>query len=157
MYYPGAVENSATLRDLPPVLRDVSRAVRRGAARERDVEPLPATEVELLRIIVHRPGVSPGRLAVETGMKPSNVSAALRHLSELGLVVRESDPDDRRAARLRPTAKALENARLIEEGRARFLDETLARLSDEHQEALVRAVPALRALERALRERAGGR
>ncbi|MEW9551998.1 MarR family winged helix-turn-helix transcriptional regulator [Nonomuraea sp. NPDC050783] len=145
----------ANLGDLPAVLRDVSRAVRRGAARDPGVEPLPASEVELLRIIVHRPGVSPGRLASEAGMKPSNVSAALRHLVERGLVSRESDPDDRRAARLRPTARALANARLIEESRSRFLTDTLATLPAEHREALVRAVPALRALAAALRDRTG--
>lgn len=57
-------------------------------------------------MIVHEPGTVPGHLAAVTGMRPSNVSTVLRHLTELGMIERETDPADRRSSRIMPTHKA---------------------------------------------------
>ncbi|MBE3015739.1 MarR family transcriptional regulator [Microbispora sp. NEAU-D428] len=147
------MDRLAVLRDLMPALRDTSRTLLRTGVVRSGLEPLPASEADMIRAIVREPGVSPGRLAAELQMKPSNVSTALRHLAELGLVQRESDSADRRAGRVLPTPKAVAGSRRIEETWAKVLDEVLAELPDHQAQALLDAVPALRALERALRTR----
>ncbi|SEG55111.1 DNA-binding transcriptional regulator, MarR family [Thermomonospora echinospora] len=151
------MDRHSALRELAPLLREISRTLLRVGPTRAGIDPLPASEADMLRLIVRSPGVSPGRLAAEMHMKPSNVSAALRHLTDLGLIVRETDPADRRTWRVLPTPRAVENARRIEDARARMLDEVLGELPPDHAEALLRAVPALQALERALRTREGGR
>lgn len=153
------MHRSSELRELAPVLRDLNRLLLRTGPRQAGIAPLPPSEADLLRLIVHQPGLSPGRLAAAMQMKPSNVSAALRHLAELGLVSRQVDPADRRSGRVLPTDRAVENARRIEDARARMLEEALGDLAPHQVEAILRAVPALRALERALHartERAAG-
>ncbi|GIH78916.1 MarR family winged helix-turn-helix transcriptional regulator [Planobispora longispora] len=147
------MEETSALRALGSVLRDLNRDLVRAGRRIAGVAPLPETETDIVRLVVRRPGVSPGQIAAELRMQPSNVSAALRHLTAAGLVTRESDPMDRRATRVRPTPQAVENARLMEEARAGLLHEALNDLAAEHQETLLHAIPSLRALENALRDR----
>lgn len=106
-----------------------------------------------MRVIVREPGVSPGRRPTEMHMKPSNVGTALRRLAEQDVISRESDPVDLRAIRVLPTPPAVENARRIEDTWARMLDEVLDDLDPNHAQALLQALPALRALEAALRTR----
>ncbi|GAA3153054.1 MarR family transcriptional regulator [Planomonospora alba] len=146
------MDDTLTLRSLGTVLRDLNRTLVRRGKRAAGIEPLPETEAGIVRLVVHRPGASPGQIAAELGMQPSNVSAALRRLAEAGLVTRESDPVDRRATRVLPTSRAVENARLLEEARAELLAAALDGLTAEHREALLRAIPSLGALERALRD-----
>jgi DNA-binding MarR family transcriptional regulator len=86
-------------------------------------------------------------------MKPGDVSTALRHLAEQDLISRECDPVDRRATRVLPTPRAVENARRIEDTWAHMPDEVLDDLDPDHAQALLQALSALRALEAALRTR----
>jgi DNA-binding MarR family transcriptional regulator len=145
------MDRDTALRQLAPVLLDCARALRRTGVRRAAVEELSPSEADTMRTVVRDPGVSPGLLAAELQMKPSNVSVMLRRLAELDLISRETDPGDRRAARVRPTAKAVDNARRIDSAWARLLDEVLADLAPEDADALLHAVPALQALEAALR------
>ena len=106
-----------------------------------------------MRVIVREPGVSPGRLGTEMHMKPSNVSTALRRLAEQDVISRQSDPVDLRATRVLPTPPVVENARRIEDTWAHMLYEVLDDLDPDHAQVLLHALPALRALEAALRTR----
>ncbi|MER5184056.1 MarR family winged helix-turn-helix transcriptional regulator [Streptomyces sp. NPDC002896] len=142
-----------SLREFTPALRDTARILLRAAEQRAGVHPLPPSEADMMRLIVRDPGVSPGRLATELLMKPSNVSAALRHLTEHGLVSRETDPADRRATRVLPTPQAVTNARRIEDTWAHLIDEVLDDLDPGDAQTLLHALPALRALEAALRAR----
>ncbi|WP_202638165.1 MarR family winged helix-turn-helix transcriptional regulator [Bailinhaonella thermotolerans] len=147
------MENSSGLHALGAVLRDLNRDLLRAGRRAAAVEPLPESEADIVRLVVREPGVSPGQIAAELRMKPSNVSAGLRRLAEAGLVERVSDPADRRAARVLPTPLAVRNALLLERARAGLLEEALDTLPAAHRDALLRAIPALRALDTALRDR----
>ncbi|MFR9773510.1 MarR family winged helix-turn-helix transcriptional regulator [Nocardia sp. SC052] len=141
------------LRELDAALRELSRAVHRAAERLTRMEPLTQAQAEVLRVIVHEPGTVPGHLAVVTGMRPSNVSTVLRHLTELGLIERETDPADRRSSRILPTRKAIENAARIDAARTRLVLDALDTVDETEVGRLLAAVPALRSLAHALHDR----
>ncbi|MEU2102795.1 MULTISPECIES: MarR family winged helix-turn-helix transcriptional regulator [unclassified Nocardia] len=144
------MSRESDLRELDAALRELSRAVHRAAERLTRVEPLTQAQAEVLRVIVHEPGAVPGRLAAVTGMQPSNVSTVLRHLTELGLIERETDPADRRSSRILPTSKAIENAARIDAARTQLVVDALSTVDEDEVDALLAAVPALRALASAL-------
>ncbi|MBF6194106.1 MarR family transcriptional regulator [Nocardia implantans] len=144
------MSRESDLRELDAALRELSRAVHRAAERLTRVEPLTQAQAEVLRVIVHEPGTVPGRLAAVTGMQPSNVSTVLRHLTELGLIERETDPADRRSSRILPTSKAIENAARIDAARTQLVVDALSTVDEDEVDALLAAVPALRALASAL-------
>jgi DNA-binding MarR family transcriptional regulator len=86
-------------------------------------------------------------LAVALELDPSTVSRHIKTLSEAGLVGRESDPDDRRAALLSPTEggrSALEASRAL---RLRSLREATAQWPDSDREMLVELLERLAASE----------
>lgn len=68
--------------------------------------PLPHIEALLLRHIHRYPNASPGQLAAQLNLRPSNTSVALRGLESKDLIERHPDPDDRRCTRLTHTDRA---------------------------------------------------
>jgi DNA-binding MarR family transcriptional regulator len=123
--------------------------------RRARLEPLTQTQTEVLRLIVHSPGVAPGRLAMDTGMQPSNISTTLRSLTELGLIERETDAADRRSTRILPTDKAIEGATRIEAVRTQLVLDALDAVDAADVDHLIAAIPGLRALTQALDATAG--
>ena len=99
------------------------------------------------------PGATVGELSQTLGLHQPNTSAALRVLVQRGLVARETSPDDRRVSRIVPTELAATEHRAIAEEWAGSVDAVLENLSPEHRAALERALDALQALDRALRDR----
>ncbi|PZG50587.1 MarR family transcriptional regulator [Spongiactinospora gelatinilytica] len=146
------MERNSDLLILGSALRDLTRDLMRTGRRVAGVAPLPETEVDIIKLVVHRPGMSPGRLAAELRIKPSNISAALRRLAAAGLVMRETDPADRRATRVLPTAQAIRNVHGVERARAALLDQALAALPAADRAAVLAAIPSLQALQAAVRE-----
>ncbi|SHF93693.1 MarR family winged helix-turn-helix transcriptional regulator [Streptoalloteichus hindustanus] len=140
-------------RDLTPALYALTRVLRLRGVREAGLLPLPPSELEVLRFVLDAPGTGTGALARELGMHTSNVSTAVRGLVALGLIHREPDPHDRRAVRLYPTRGAEHGMALVENSWAEIFADALATLSAEQRADLNAAVPALRALGEALRER----
>ncbi|GAA4336476.1 hypothetical protein GCM10023086_69750 [Streptomyces venetus] len=59
-------------------------------------------EVELLRLVVTRPGIGISDAARDLGLAANSVSTLVNQLPRAGCLVRETDPADRRAARLLP-------------------------------------------------------
>ena len=79
----------------------------------RDVVPLTGTEISVIREIHKHPRATPSQIAEVTGLKRSNVSAAVRTLEAGGLVVREHLPGNARSIALMPTPKAAESIQRI--------------------------------------------
>lgn len=142
--------------ELPEELADalvgVQRLVRRRLRREMPDPKLRGAEVELLRLVVERPGIRISDAAKELYLAGNSVSTLVNQLARQGYLVRETDPADRRAARLRPTPAA--EARLGEwrRRRADLIRSRLSRLDEADRETLLVAVPALRRLADTLRE-----
>jgi len=113
---------------------------------EAGLDPLPPTELEVMRLLVREPGQSVGEVARELGMQSSNASATIRSLVARGLLERKTDTRDGRIARLAPTAKAQAIRRQREEAWGVLLRTRLRRLHPEEVDALLAATDALIAL-----------
>lgn len=109
-------------------------------------EGLPLSELEVMRLLVRRPGLNVGDVAKELGLHGPNASAAVRSLAARGLLERRRDPSDGRVTRLLPTRLAIATRDRREDAWAAALRDTLARLEDDDAAALLAAAPALRAL-----------
>ena len=139
--------------ELIDALIGVQRLVRRRL-RPQITPQLRGAEVELLRLLVTRPGIGISDAAKELYLAGNSVSTLVNQLSRQGYLVRETDPADRRAARLMPTPAA--EARLAEwrKRRGELVRDGLSRLDDTDREALRTAIPALRRLADTLHEEA---
>ncbi|SNX56160.1 MarR family transcriptional regulator [Streptomyces sp. TLI_55] len=146
------VEHETFPEELADALVGVQRLIRRRLRREMPAPPLRGAEVELLRLVVARPGIRISDAAKDLYLAGNSVSTLVNQLARQGYLVRETDPADRRAARLLPTPAA--EARLVawRRRRADLVRQQLARLAEADREALVAAVPALRLLAENLRE-----
>ena len=145
--------SQAAARDLAVVLHDLGwllpRTIGLAAARQ---EPLPASELEVMRLLVRRPGLSVNDVARELGLQPSNASTAIRLLIARGTLERRQDSADARVARLFPTAAAYAARDRREQSWGEQLDGVLGGLPAADRARLTAAVPALRRLARQLAE-----
>ncbi|MGY5763976.1 MarR family winged helix-turn-helix transcriptional regulator [Brachybacterium sp. DNPG3] len=138
-------EDDDLLLELGEAVVDLARRLQLDAHALPDVVPLTGTEVMVLRYVDHHPGTTPSLAAEGTGLRRSNLSAALRALTARGFVVREKDPEDSRITRLRTTELAGASRDGIRAHWAGVLAESLPRLDAEQREILRRAAEILRA------------
>lgn len=140
------MEQETYPEELADALVGVQRLIRRRLRREMPAPQLRGAEVELLRLVVDRPGIGISDAAKELYLASNSVSTLVNQLARQGYLVRETDPADRRAARLMPTPAA--EARLGEwrRRRADLVRRQVARLDEADLEALAAAIPALRRL-----------
>ena len=129
----------------------VARISRRLQRATSDL-PLTASEIAVLSATRRLGPVGLGRLAAEEAMNPTMLSRVVRALEQAGLLQREEDPGDRRAARV---AVSEDGHRLVERVRTErtdALDRALDRLEPSERAVVIGALPALEALAEALRE-----
>ncbi|MGW1720445.1 MarR family winged helix-turn-helix transcriptional regulator [Streptomyces sp. NPDC002156] len=145
----------ATFADeLADALLGVQRLIRRRLRSGTKVPRLRGAEVELLRLVMDRPGIGISDAARELYLAGNSVSTLVNQLVKDGYLIRGTDPADRRAARLLPTPAAEARLRDWRERRTALVRRQVARLDDADREALRAALPALRKLARNLREEA---
>ncbi len=134
-------------RALAVVLHDLAwllpRTVGLSAARQ---DPLPISELEVMRLLVRRPGLSVNDVARELGLQPSNASAAIRSLIARGTLQRRRDRADGRVVRLEPTSAAYVARDRRECAWGEALTDVLAALDAPDRRQLIEAVPVLRLL-----------
>ncbi|MFF3906058.1 MarR family winged helix-turn-helix transcriptional regulator [Streptomyces sp. NPDC001848] len=140
--------------DLAAALIGVQRLIRRRVRGKMAAPPLRGAEVELLRLVVDRPGVGVSDAAKELYLAGNSVSTLVKHLVRDGYVIRETDPADRRAVRLLPTEAAKTRLHDWRERRGALVRGQVARLDEADRKALEAALPALRRLAENLREEA---
>jgi DNA-binding MarR family transcriptional regulator len=135
-------------RDLAVVLHDIAFLLPRTIDLEAEIglEPLPTSELEVIRLLVRQPGLSVGEVAQELELQPSNASSAVRSLVSRGLLARRPDERDGRISRLSPTPRAQAIRRQREAAWGQLLRTRLSRLEREEAAQLLSAVEALRAL-----------
>jgi len=148
----GGVEHETFPEELADALVGVQRLIRRRLRREMPTPPLRGAEVELLRLVVDRPGIRISDAAKDLYLAGNSVSTLVNQLARQGYLVRETDPADRRAARLLPTPAAEARLGAWRRRRADLVRQQVAKLAEADREALVAAVPALRLLAENLRE-----
>ncbi len=142
-------------RELAVVLNDIAwllpRTLGRAALPDDD---LPASELEVMRLLVRRPGLSVNEVAAELAMRPSNVSGTVRTLIAQGLLERRRDEGDGRVARLHPTERAIANRERREAAWGDALAEHLESLTATERKRLLASNASLRRLVEALGEAA---
>ncbi|MFH9060502.1 MarR family winged helix-turn-helix transcriptional regulator [Streptomyces coeruleorubidus] len=128
--------------------------MRRRLRREMPDPRLRGAEVELLRLVVTRPGIGISDAAKDLGLPANSVSTLVNQLVGAGYLVRETDPADRRTARLLPTPAAGTRLREWRRRRADLVRRHVSRLDDTDRQALHAAIPALLKLAGTLHEEA---
>ncbi|MFF3336661.1 MarR family winged helix-turn-helix transcriptional regulator [Streptomyces sp. NPDC002888] len=148
------MEQQTFPQELADTLVGVQRLIRRRLRAGLTVPRLRGAEVELLRLVETRPGIGVSEAAKELHLAGNSVSTLVNQLAKEGYLLRETDPADRRAARLLLTEAAETRLRAWQQRRAALVGRHLARLDEADREALRAALPALRKLAVTLHEEA---
>jgi len=117
---------------------------------------LTPTELSILATITRRGSLRLTELAEIERINPTMLSRMAARLVEGGLISREADADDRRAARVEATAAGVALHERIRAERSASLAAHLDELSGHDMHALLAALPALEALAEGLRRDAPG-
>lgn len=103
------VGRAEQLADLVHFVQTIARQVHTAPLVDPEIVELSQLEGLTMQFIDRHPGVRAAELATHLGLKHSNASAALRELDRKGMIRREPDPTDRRAATIWPTELAERN------------------------------------------------
>lgn len=128
---------------LTDVVTRLRRALRTSIRTDYPWESLPMAQVELLMALADHAPAKIGRLASLQRLAPNTVSGLVQQLVEAGLASRETDPTDRRVARVTLTDAG---HRQLAEWRAaheRRIGSALDRLPPADREAIMNALPGL--------------
>jgi len=132
--------------ELMTTMAAMRRQVRREL-RPKGIGPqLRGAQIELLRVAQDRPGIGVAAAARELHLAPNSVSTLVNQLTDLGMLIREIDPGDRRAIRLYPAEEATKRLAEWRTARAELVGNGIAGLSPADRAAIAAALPALRAL-----------
>jgi DNA-binding MarR family transcriptional regulator len=139
------VPTTAVAADLMAVTAGIRRVVRRRL--RRDLHPaLPPAQVDLLLVVEAEPGIGVAAAARTLHLAGNSVSALVNVLVDGGFLRRETDPADRRAAKLYLTGAAARRLVGWRAARAELVGRAFERLDAHDREAITRAVPALHRL-----------
>ncbi len=138
--------------ELAGLLAGIQRLVRRRLRLGLTAPRLRGAQVELLRLVEANPGIRVSAAAKELCLAGNSVSTLVNQLVKAGLLRREEDPADRRAALLLPTPEATERLGAWVSKRNALIAEQVALLPEADRAALVAALPALRRLAGGLQD-----
>jgi DNA-binding MarR family transcriptional regulator len=148
------VEHEALPEELADTLVRIQRLIRRRLRGGLTLPRLRGGEVELLRLVESRPGIGISDAARALHLAGNSVSTLVNQLVKGGYLLRETDPADRRAARLLLTGAAEKRLADWQRRRAELVGRHVSRLDEADREALRAALPALRKLAATLHEEA---
>lgn len=139
-----------TASGLLAVVGPLGRVLRKRAREDWPLEPLATAQVDLLRAVRLRSGITVGDAAAELHIAPNTASTLAQQLVAAGLLAREPDPADRRAVRLVLTPAAERRMAAWHDRRQQVLDAALHGLAPADRAAVAAAVGPLRKLLEAL-------
>ncbi|MFO0930902.1 MAG: MarR family transcriptional regulator [Gemmataceae bacterium] len=128
------------------------RTVRRSWNAPNGLSGLTESQAELLRLVGRQPGISVSAAAAELALAPNTASTLVSKLSSDGLLVRTSDPEDRRVGRLALTPSAQRLADASRAARRAALAEVLDGLDAEDTRALAAGLRVLADVTERLQE-----
>jgi DNA-binding MarR family transcriptional regulator len=137
---------AALADELLSAMAALRRSARLLARRPVELSALTGSQLDLVRLVHRRPGLSVTQAAEELRLAPNSVSTLVRQLSDAGLLVRTSDERDRRVARLELSAEMGEKVGAFRDRRIAMLSDGIARLSSRDRRRLDESVLALRQL-----------
>lgn len=146
------MNTDASQRTVTGVLRDLAWTIHRRVPDMSDIsDPLPTTELAVLKHLLDTPGITVTELSRRLGLQQSNTSAAVRTLVDRGFVTREPSPADRRVSNLLPTASARAEDEAIAEAWSGTIRAALAALEPKQVAAIEAAAEAMQALDQVMR------
>ena len=140
------MRSAEVVGELMSITAALRRLSRRRTAEAVAVPPLPEAQRELLFVFANQPGIGIAAAAQALDLAGNSVSTLVNQLVDAGLLHREPDPADRRAARLTLTDKARQRMAAWRAARAALLGQALDRATPADQAAIAAALPALRRL-----------
>ncbi len=132
--------------ELMRVTAGLRRASRRRVAAAIGVAPLPEAQREILLLVSSNPGIGVAAAAKELDLAGNSVSTLVNTLVRAGLLVRDVDAFDRRAARLDLTDAGRARLSAWRSARSALLGAALDRAGADDRRAIEAALPALRRL-----------
>jgi DNA-binding MarR family transcriptional regulator len=134
----------------------IRRTGRRRAGRPEELSGLTGSQLELVRLLRRRPGLSVSQVADELHLAPNTVSTLVRQLVDLGYVVRRCQTADRRVARLDLAEDLGRKVVAFRDRRMALIVDAMHELPVADQRRLRSTVGVLLKLQRAM-ERGGTR
>ena len=131
------------------------RALRASIRTAIDWETLPMAQVEVLLSLADHSPARVSDLAERLHLAPSTASGLVALLLRAGLVGRDVNPDDRRASVVTITPVGADELRKWTQAHVARIGDALDALPAGQRQAVIDAVPALRALATALVDQAG--
>jgi DNA-binding MarR family transcriptional regulator len=141
---------------LTDVVTRLRRALRTSIRTDYPWESLPMAQVELLMALADHAPAKIGRLASLQRLAPNTVSGLVQQLVEAGLASRETDPSDRRVARVTLTDAGHRQLAEWQRAHERRIGSALDRLNPDDRAAIMVAMPALERLVEQLTRPADG-
>jgi len=129
--------------ELLTVMASIRRSGGLLARRPVELSSLTGSQLDLVRVILRRPGLSVNEAAEALRLAPNTVSTLVRQLTDQHMVIRTSDPVDRRVARLDLTPTMRRKVRAFRDRRIATLVEAMTRLPVDDQRGLAKAVTLL--------------
>ena len=140
------LEQVVLSEELMTTMAALRRLVRRRLRPVMPGPPLRGAQVELLQVVERQPGIGIAPAGRALQLAANSVSTLVNQLVDQGMLVRQADPDDRRAARLWLTEAATQRLAAWRHARVELVTGGVAGLSVADRQALAQALPALRAL-----------
>lgn len=124
--------HEALLADVADRIVHISRFLTARTAANPDIVPVSSLEALVLRHVDRHPGISSSQVAADLRLRTSNASTVLRSLVDKGMLRRENDPADGRAAHFTLTTVARESIRHVRAEWSTMLGAALPAGSDVH-------------------------
>src|SRR5581483_7471738 len=121
--------------ELLTAINSIKRAGR-VAGRPVELSQLTGSQLDLLRLVRRRPDVSVAEAAAELRLAANSVSTLVRQLADARLLVRSTDPSDRRIARLRLTPNMQRQVDGFRDRRVALLARAISELSPAERDRL---------------------
>lgn len=135
-------------------LRGVIARLARQLNASSTAEGLTPSQASVLALVVYRGPLSLSELADLEGLNPTMLSRVVGRLQELELIRRIPDPADLRSASVMSTSEGQKVDGRVKAQRAAVVSQCVDQLSDQDEQALSAALPALEALAEALKKSA---
>jgi DNA-binding MarR family transcriptional regulator len=136
------LEPSALADELLSTIAAIRRSGRL-VGRPAELSDLTGAQLDLVRLLRRRPGVSVAEAASELQLAANTVSTLVRQLTDAGLLVRRVDGSDRRVARLELTPEMTQKVGRFRDRRVALLASGIAELRTADRRRLDAAVSIL--------------
>jgi DNA-binding MarR family transcriptional regulator len=144
------MSTSTTAIALAQAIGPVRRALVKATQAAGDLPDLPEAQIEVLRLLVERGGLSSTEIATRLGLARPTVSNLLKAMSGLRLIDRTASEDDLRSTLVGASARARVLLARYDRISAGILEEALGRVDPDARDALSRCAAALTQLAAAL-------